>query len=98
MVVSKLSPIAFLKGTGTLPENVNYALKSQYIAPLIGAYRQFPSCRSLRPLRLCGEKSAYRATSRMASISNFTPGAMPGSKRRTLMMPRQRRFSATGTV
>ena len=42
-------------------------------------------------------KRPYRGTSRIESISNWVSGCDPGSNRRLLMIPRQRRFSATLT-
>jgi S1-C subfamily serine protease len=36
VVTATLDQIATLKSTGTLPQNVNYAIKSGYLAPLLG--------------------------------------------------------------
>jgi S1-C subfamily serine protease len=37
MVVSSASPLPFVKATGTLPQNISWAVKSEYISPLFDA-------------------------------------------------------------
>ncbi|HYS04425.1 MAG TPA: serine protease [Candidatus Dormibacteraeota bacterium] len=52
LIVGKLSPLVMLRTTGDLPENVNYALKADYIRPLL---RGLSLCQSPRPQPAQGE-------------------------------------------
>jgi S1-C subfamily serine protease len=49
VVTSTAAVVAFLEGTGTLPQNVNWAVKSEYATPL------FPSSTSQAPAKSRGE-------------------------------------------
>ncbi len=52
LIVGKLSPLVMLERTGDLPENVNYALKADYIRPLL---RNLSLCQAPHPLPTQGD-------------------------------------------
>jgi len=48
VITETLDPIETLKLTGTVPQNVNYAVKGDYVLPLLSRYEVEDSARPLR--------------------------------------------------
>ncbi len=61
LIVGKLSPLVMLERTGDLPENVNYALKADYIRPLLRNL----SCQPPHPLPTQGDTDLSAVASRV---------------------------------
>ncbi len=62
LIVGKLSPLVMLERTGDLPENVNYALKADYIRPLL---RNLSLCQPPHPLPTQGDTDLSAVASRV---------------------------------
>jgi len=47
IVTAKLRAVKFFDETGDLPQNVNYALKSTYLVPLMEGLRKLPTAKNM---------------------------------------------------